>query len=123
MTPDKSTLIFRVCLCHPLKKKHLSYFSSVQYLMRISGINILRVYGNVIQEEEFPIPNQVKQTRQTEVYEVTQNLKHVALHHVITDKEKSPFARQLKKFENKFARVKKAKKKVDDNEVKEYLKV
>ena len=91
--------------------------------MRISGINILRVYGNVIEEDEFPIPNQVKQTRKTEVYEVPQNLKHVALHHIIRNKEKSPFARQLKEFEKKFARAKKAKKKVDDNEVEEYIKV
>ena len=91
--------------------------------MRITGINILRLYGNVIEEEEFPIPNQVKQTRKTDVYEVPQDLKRVALHHVIRDKKRSPFARQLKKFERKFARMKKEKKKVKDKEVAKYLQV
>lgn len=84
---------------------------------------ILRVYGNVIEEEEFPIPNQVKQTRKTALYEVPKKLKLVALHHVIRDKERSPFASKLKKYELKFARLKKAKKKVEDRDVEEYLKV
>ena len=95
--------------------------------MKITNIKILRVYGSVIEEEEFPIPNQVKQTRKTNVYVVPQNLKHVALHHVIRDKERSPFAQKLEEFEQKFASMKKAKKKkkkkVDDKDVAEYLKV
>lgn len=91
--------------------------------MRITGINILRVYGSVFEEEEFPIPNHVKQTRKTDVYVVPQNLKKVALHHVIRDEERSPFAQTLKAFEETFARKKEAKKKVDEDEVEEYLKV
>lgn len=95
--------------------------------MKITGINILRVYGSVIEEEEFPIPYRVKQTRKTDVYVVPRDLKRVALHHVIRDKKRSPFAQQLKEFERKFARMKKAKKKakkkVKEKDVAEYLQV
>ena len=101
------------------------HVSSVEYLIGIPGIEqkVLRVYGNVIEEEEFPIPNQVKQTRKTALYEVPEKLKRVALHHVIRDRERSPFARELKKCERKFAKLKKAKKIVEDRDVEEYLKV
>jgi len=91
--------------------------------MRISGIKILRVYGNVIEEEEFPIPNQVKPTRQSTIHQVPEHLKHVALHHVIRDEERSPYALQLKECEKFFAKMKRAKEKVDEEEVQEYLKV
>lgn len=98
-------------------------FSLVEYLTRISDINILRVYGNVIEEEEFPIPNQVKPTRQSAIHQVPEHLKHVALHHVIRHKERSPYAQRLKKYERIFAKKKKGKKKVDDKDVEEYLEV
>ena len=91
--------------------------------MRIKGIKILRVYGNFIEKEEFPVPNQVKQTRHTAIQPVPDNLKSVALHHVIRDKEKSPYALKLQEKEELFAKKKKAKKKVDDETVEEYLQV
>ena len=91
--------------------------------MRIKDIKILRVYGSVIEEEEFPIPNQVKRTRQTAIQPVPDQLKSVALHHVIRNKEKSPYARKLREYEKLFAKKKKAKKKVDDETVEEYLQV
>ena len=90
--------------------------------MKITGINILRVYGSVIEEEEFPIPNHVKQPRKIDVYVVPQNLKQVALHHVIRDEERSPFAQTLKEFDQKFAGRKKAER-VYDIEVANYLQV
>lgn len=100
------------------------YVHSIEYLLRIPGIKILRVYGKVIEEEEFPIPNQVSQTRHTANYEVPESLKDVALHYVIRDEERSPrYARKLKRFERKFARLKREKKKVSDKIVASYIKV
>jgi len=101
----------------------LEILFSIEYLTRISGIKILRVYGNVIEEQEFPIPNQVKPTRQSAIHQVPEKLKGVSLHHVIRDKKKSPYARRLKKYEERFSKKKEAKKNVDDEEVAEYLKV
>lgn len=94
--------------------------------MRIKGIKILRVYGKVIEQEEFPIPNQVKPTRpiaSQEELRVPENLRRIALHHVIRDKQTSDSARTLKKYERHFARMKKKKKKVKDSKVMEYLQV
>ena len=91
--------------------------------MKIKGIKILRVYGNVIEEEEFPIPNQVRPTRQTGIQPVPEHLKPVALHHVIRDELRSPYANQLKGYEELFAIKKTAKETVDDEIVDEYLKV
>jgi len=65
----------------------------------------------------------VKPTRQSAIHQVPEKLKGIALHHIIRDKKKSPYARELKKYEKRFAKKKKAKKKVDDEEVEEYLKV
>ncbi|KAJ7378381.1 helicase [Desmophyllum pertusum] len=94
--------------------------------MRIKGLKILRVYGNAIEQEEFPIPNQVKPTRpiasQKEL-KVTENLRSIALHHVIRDEETSPYARQLRDYEELFASKKKKKKKVEETTVEEYLKL
>ncbi len=94
--------------------------------MRIKGIKILRVYGKIIEQEEFPIPNQVKPTRpiaSQEELRVPENLRRIALHHVIRDEQRSNFARRLKKYERHFARMKKKKKKVKDKKVRRYLKV
>ena len=91
--------------------------------MKIKGIRIPRVYGNVIEEEEFPVPYQLKSIRQTSVHKVPKKLKPFSLHHVIRDEEKSPKAPLLKEYENFFARKRKAKKKVADEIVEEYLQV
>ena len=94
--------------------------------MGIQGVKILRVYGNFIEQEEFPIPNQVKPTRpiaSQEELRVPDTLRGIALHHLIRDEETSPFARKLKKFEKHFARMKKKKKTVKDSKVNQYLKV
>ena len=94
--------------------------------MKIEGIKILRVYGNVIEQEEFPIPNQLKPTRpfaSQEELKVPENLRSIALHLVIRDKEKSPYAKQLRRYERLFASKKKKKKKVEETTVEEYLQV
>lgn len=95
--------------------------------MRIEGIKILRVYGNLIEQEEFPIPNQVKPTRpiaSQEELRVPDRLRGIALHHIIRDEQTSPSsAAALKKLEKHFARMKKKKKRVKDKKVDEYLEV
>lgn len=99
----------------------------VEYLLRIKDVKIIRVYGNMVEQEEFPIPNQVKPPRpiaSQEELRVPENLRNVALHHMIRDKEKSPYAVLLRHYEEIFAAKKKKKRKrVDDKIVKEYLKV
>ena len=91
--------------------------------MRIPGLKILRIYGKVIEEREFPIPNQVKQTRNTGLYDVPKHLKDVALHHVIRDATRSPYAQKLKRLEETFAELKRQKKKIQDTLVDQYQKV
>ena len=91
--------------------------------MRIPGLKILRIYGNVIEEREFPIPNQVKQTRNTGLYDVPKHLKDVALHHVIRDASRSPYAQKLKRLEETFAELKRKKKKIKVKHVEQYQKV
>ena len=86
-------------------------------------MKILRIYGKVIEEREFPIPNQVKQTRNTGLYNVPKHLKDVALHHVIRDASRSPYAQKLKRLEERFAELKRQRKKIQDKYVDEYQKV
>ena len=100
-------------------------FFSVEYLMKINDLKILRVYGNVIEKEEFPIPNQVKPTRPTgsqKELKVPENLECIALHKVIRS-TKSPYAEDLKNYEELFALMKENKEIVDEETVKKYLKV
>lgn len=115
--PDKAPP--QVIYCGPSNK---SVDVVAEYLMKIPSLQILRIYGNVIEEEKFPIPNQVKPTRKTSPYGVSKNLKKVALHFVIRDKTKSPvYAGKLKEFEDNFKRLKKAKEKIADKDVAKYL--
>ena len=94
--------------------------------MKIQGIKILRVYGNFIEQKRFPIPNQIQPTRQIaseQELRVPENLKKIALHYVIRDKETSPYANELRRLERLFAAKKKKKKKVEEALVEEYLAV
>ena len=96
--------------------------SSLEYLKDM-GIKILRVYGNVIEEEKFPIPNKLKRIRQTAIHQVPKSLKRISLHHVIRNHRRSPYARKLKKYDKLFARMKKKNKEVPDEKIRKYLKV
>ncbi|XP_068761782.1 3'-5' exoribonuclease HELZ2-like isoform X3 [Montipora capricornis] len=117
--PDKAPP--QVIYCGPSNK---SVDVVAEYLMKIPGLKILRIYGNVIEEEAFPIPNQVKPTRKTSPYGVRKNLEKVALHFVIRDETKSPaYAGKLKQCEDNFERLKKAKEKIADEDVDNYLKL
>ena len=95
---------------------------SLEYL-KDWGIKILRVYGSVIEEEGYPIPNKLKRIRQTAIHQVPKSLKDVSLHCVIRNHRQSPYARKLKKYDKLFARMKKKKKEVPDEKIKEYLQV
>lgn len=78
--------------------------------MRIKGIKILRVYGNVIEQKRFPIPNQIQPTRpiaSEQELRIPENLKRIALHYVIRDAETSPYAKKLRRLEKLFAAKKK----------------
>ncbi len=94
--------------------------------MKIEGIKVLRVYGNAIEQEEFPIPNKIKPARpiaSQEELRVPENLRSIALHLVIRDKETSPYAEELRRYERRFAAKKKKKKRVEETTVEEYLQV
>ena len=104
----------------------MSLFKIAEYLMRIKGINILRVYGNFIEQKRFPIPNQIQPTRpiaSEQELRIPENLKRIALHYVIRDEETSPYANKLRRLESLFAAKKKKKKKVEEALVEEYLAV
>ena len=80
----------------------------------------------MVEQEEFPIPNQVKPPRpfaSQEELRVPEILRTVALHHVIRDQKTSPYAKQLKRYENIFAEKKRRKTRVKDEMVQGYLKV
>ena len=77
-----------------------------EYLLKIPGLKILRVYGKRVEENEFPIPNSLKPRRKTQSKSElvsSEEIRSVALHHVI--RKKSPgntFAAELRNFELKF---------------------
>ena len=94
--------------------------------MRIKGINILRVYGNFIEQKRFPIPNQIQPTRpiaSEQELRIPRKLRRIALHYVIRDEETSPYANRLRRLESLFAAKKKKKEKVEEALVEEYLAV
>lgn len=104
----------------------MSLFKIAEYLMRIKGIKILRVYGNVIEQKRFPIPNQIQPTRpiaSEQELRIPENLRRIALHYVIRDAETSPYAKKLRRLEKLFAAKKKKKQKVEEVLVEDYLAV
>ena len=97
----------------------------VEYLLKIPGLKILRVYGSFTEQAKYPIPNSIKPIRKTQNkadLKVPENLREVALHFVIRN-EKSPKAEELKKLEGYFAAQRKKKPVVDPDKVSTYKKV
>ncbi|XP_068674039.1 3'-5' exoribonuclease HELZ2-like [Montipora foliosa] len=73
-------------------------------MLKIPGIKILRVYGDVKEQAEFPIPNKRKPLRistEDDAQEIDEELKAVSLHHVIR-RDGCPFAGQLRELERGF---------------------
>ena len=94
-------------------------------MLQISGIKIIRVYGDLIEEEEYPIPNKrkpLKTSTKDEVKTLDEGLKAIALHHVIRS-EKCPFASELRDYELTFAENRKNDVKTPESEVDKYCEV
>ncbi|XP_068760491.1 3'-5' exoribonuclease HELZ2-like isoform X4 [Montipora capricornis] len=73
-------------------------------MLKIPGIKILRVYGVLKEQAEFPIPNKHKLLRHPtddEAQEKDEELEAVSLHHVIR-RDGCPFADKLREFERGF---------------------
>ena len=73
-------------------------------MLKIPGIKILRVYGVLKEQAEFPIPNKRKLLRHPtddEAQEKDKELEAVSLHHVIR-RDGCPFADKLREFERGF---------------------
>lgn len=62
----------------------------------------VRVYGRTIEALDFPVPGRTFTYKKTKDLKVDEQLKEVALHHVIRKKDK-PFAERLKFYDDSFA--------------------
>ena len=94
-------------------------------MLQIPGVKILRVYGDLIEEQEYPIPNKrkpLKTSTEDEVKTLDEGLKAISLHHVIRS-EKCPFASELRDYEHKFAEDQNNHVRTADSEVDKYCKV
>ena len=81
--------------------------------------NIVRVYGRSIEAYDFPIPGKsFLSRRSTHNAKADEELRSVALHHLIRQKGK-PFAEEIKKYDTMF---KKSNYQADQVNVKAYLK-
>jgi len=87
---------------------------------------ILRVYGSMIEDIEFPIPNKVTNLKppvsDDELKVPKGMLTEVSLHHVIRSSV-SPFATKLAKMEALFHENKEKEIRTSDEDVKEYCEV
>ena len=82
--------------------KHCFFASG--YLMKISDLKILRVYGQEVERKEFPIPDKITMFRSKRVpvqLNADEDLKDVSLHHVIRSRQ-CPFADKLMMFDQEF---------------------
>ena len=112
------------CVCFAIDCL-FTFLSLQEYLLKIPDLKILRIYGNLREQEEFPVPNLLKpgrRTRSKAELKVPESLKKVAMHYVIRQ-DKSPYASQLKEYENHFADMKEKKERVSQTDIKMYLQV
>lgn len=95
-----------------------------EYMLRIPGLKIIRVYGDLREQAEFPIPNRRQYLKQStdDGTEIPERLKKVSLHHIIR-KHPCPDADELRKYERKFEDDRKEKQRTSDQEVETYCKV
>ncbi|XP_076803603.1 3'-5' exoribonuclease HELZ2-like [Clavelina lepadiformis] len=91
----------KVLYCGPSNK---SVDVVAEYLMKTKSLKIVRVYGSMLEELDFPIPNKPKLFGLSEKPSRPPDpkLHPYALHHIIREKGK-PFAEKLKEFDLKFA--------------------
>ena len=95
-----------------------------EYMVRIPGLKIIRVYGDLREQAEFPIPNRRQYLKQSsdDGTEIPERLKKVSLHHIIR-KHPCPDADELRMYERKFEDDRKEKQRTSDQEVETYCKV
>ena len=95
-------------------------------MLPIPGLKILRVYSDLKEQAEFPLPNKPKPLRSfnndDEAQELDEKLKEVALHHVIRA-DACPFAIELREYERKFEQDKKKGLRTEDKHVDSYREV
>ena len=95
--------------------------------MKIPSLTILRVYSDLIEQKEFPIPNTLKPARATrsdaDLKITSEKVKSVSLHHVIRSSV-CPYAqRVLRECEKGFAEKTRSGEDIGKREVAEYRKV
>lgn len=87
---------------------------------------ILRVYGSLIEENEYPISNKItslKPPRSDDELKIPEGkLRDVALHHFIRTPP-SPYAKELRRMEDNFRNQKEEQVRASDEDVKLYCKV
>lgn len=110
----------QVIYCGPSNK---SVDVVAKKLLQIPELKIIRVYSDLREQAEFPLPNKRKPLRSSsdddETQELDEKLKEVALHHVIRA-DTCPFAHELKEYERKFKQDKKKGVRTEDAHVDSY---
>lgn len=100
----------------------------LEYLLRIPEMKdrILRVYGSLIEQNEYPISNKIaslKPPRSDDELKIPEGkLRDVALHHFIRNPP-SPYAKELRRMEDKFKQQKDEHVRASDEDIKLYCKV
>ncbi|XP_067043097.1 3'-5' exoribonuclease HELZ2-like isoform X4 [Acropora muricata] len=97
-----------------------------EYLMKIPRLKILRVYSDLVEQKEFPIPNALKPARATrsdaDLKITSEKVRSVSLHHVIRSSV-CPHAQDLRECEEGFAEARKRSEKIGEAEVDKYRKL
>ncbi|XP_076803605.1 3'-5' exoribonuclease HELZ2-like isoform X1 [Clavelina lepadiformis] len=95
---DETRKRAKVLYCGPSNK---SVDVVAGYLKNFTDLRIVRVYGSLLEEKDFPIPNKPRLHSQSEV-PPDPKLRSFALHHIIREDGK-PSASKLKRFDERFA--------------------
>ncbi|KAJ7378386.1 helicase [Desmophyllum pertusum] len=112
----------QVIYCGPSNK---SVDVVAKYMLQIPGLKIIRVYGDLREQAEFPIPNKRKHLKistDDEAQISNKELKAVSLHHIIRS-DKCRFASQLQDYESAFKADREEGVRSSDKEVEGYRKL
>ena len=94
--------------------------------MKIPSLKILRVYSDLVEQKEFPIPNTLKPARASfsdaDLTITSEKVKSVSLHHVIRSSV-CPYAHYLRDCEEGFAEAITKGERIAEAEVDKYRKV
>ncbi|CAK8694340.1 unnamed protein product [Clavelina lepadiformis] len=112
---DETTKRAKVLYCGPSNK---SVDVVAGYLKNFTDLRIVRVYGSLLEEKDFPIPNKPKLHSQSEDTP-DPKLRSFGLHHIIRE-DRKPFASKLTEFDKLF---KEKPEKVKFEDYQEYTKI